>query len=156
MYKGDKAVKKKVVLLVEDNPDDEALTLRAFRKNGMTNEVVVARDGTEALDYIFATGPYVERPYGKTPELILLDLNLPKVDGLRVLRRLRADERTKHLPVIILSSSDEERDILESYEQGANSYIRKPVNFKEFSKAIHHLGQYWLAWNIAPPLKACP
>lgn len=147
-------MKKKVVLLVEDNPDDEVLALRAFRKNGITNEVIVARDGAEALDYIFATGQYVGRPYCKMPELILLDLNLPKVDGLEVLRRLQADERTRHLPVVVLSSSDEEHDILESYKRGANSYIRKPVDFKEFSKAMYHLGQYWLAWNIAPSLKA--
>lgn len=147
-------MKKKVVLLVEDNPDDEMLALRAFRKNGIMNEVIVARDGAEALDYIFATGQYVGRPYRKMPELILLDLNLPKVDGLEVLSRLQADERTRHLPVVVLSSSDEERDIMESYKRGANSYIRKPVDFREFSKAMHHLGQYWLAWNIAPPLKA--
>ena len=147
-------MKKKVVLLVEDNPDDEMLALRAFRKNGIMNEVIVARDGAEALDYILATGQYVGRPYRKMPELILLDLNLPKVDGLEVLSRLQADERTRHLPVVVLSSSDEERDIMESYKRGANSYIRKPVDFREFSKAMHHLGQYWLAWNIAPPLKA--
>ncbi len=148
-------MKRKVVLLVEDNPDDEALALRAFRKNGITDEVVVVRDGAEALDYIFATGQHVGRPCHKMPELILLDLNLPKMDGLGVLSRLRADDRTRHLPVVVLSSSDEEHDIMESYQRGANSYIRKPVNFKEFSQAIHHLGQYWLAWNIAPPLKAC-
>jgi two-component system response regulator len=144
-------MRQKTILLVEDNPDDEALTLRALKKSNVTSEVVVARDGVEALDYLFASGAYAERDPNRLPEIVLLDLKLPKVDGLEVLRRLRADERTKLLPVVVLTSSNEGRDILESYRLGANSYIRKPVDFTQFMEAVRQLGLYWLVLNIAPP-----
>ena len=139
------------ILLVEDNPDDEALTLRAFRKNNITNEVVVARDGAEALDYLFATGAYAKREAGVMPQIVILDLKLPKIDGLEVLRRLRAAPQTKLLPVVILTSSNEERDRLEGYGLGANSYVRKPVDFAEFVDAVRQLGLYWLLLNQRPP-----
>ncbi len=142
---------KKVILLVEDNPDDEKLTLRALHKSNIANEIVVAHDGVEALDYLFATGQYSDHNAGDNPALILLDLKLPKVDGLEVLRRLRADERTKLVPVVILTSSTEEQDIVNGYDRGCNSYIRKPVDFEQFSSAITHLGMYWLVMNEAPP-----
>lgn len=141
----------KIILLVEDNPDDEALTLRALKKNNIRNQVVVARDGVEALDYLFATGSYTGREARAKPQVILLDLNLPKLDGLEVLRRIRADERTRLLPVVILTSSKEERDRIEGYSQGANSYIRKPVDFGQFTEAVRHLGLYWLVLNEPPP-----
>ena len=141
----------KVILLVEDNPDDELLTLRALRKNDVTGEVVVARDGVEALDYLFGTGAYAGRDTSVMPQLILLDLNLPKIDGLEVLRRLRADERTRLLPVVILTSSREQKDMLEGYGLGANSYVRKPVNFEQFVRAVEQLKLYWLILNEAPP-----
>ena len=140
-----------VILLVEDNPDDELLTLRALKKNNFTNEVVVARDGVEALDYLFATGEYAGRDASVMPQLILLDLKLPKVDGLEVLRRLRSDERTRLLPVVILTSSKELEDMLDSYDSGANSYVRKPVNFEQFVWAVEQLKLYWLGLNEAPP-----
>ena len=140
-----------VILLVEDNPDDELLALRALRKNNVTNEVVVARNGVEALDYLFASGPHAGRDTSTMPRLILLDLKLPKVDGLEVLKRLRSDERTKLLPVVILTSSREREDMLEGYGLGANSYIRKPVNFEQFVKAVEQLKLYWLGLNEAPP-----
>jgi two-component system, response regulator len=140
-----------VILLVEDNPDDELLTLRALKKNNFTNEVVVARDGVEALDYLFATGEYAGRDASVMPQLILLDLKLPKVDGLEVLRRLRSDERTRLLPVVILTSSKELEDMLDSYGSGANSYVRKPVNFEQFVWAVEQLNLYWLGLNEAPP-----
>lgn len=140
------------ILLVEDNPDDEALTLRAFRKNNVTNEVVVARDGAEALDYLFGTGTYANRDITLLPQVVILDLKLPKIDGLEVLRRLRADAHTKLLPVVILTSSNEERDRLEGYGLGANSYVRKPVDFAEFVNAVRQLGLYWLLLNERPPL----
>lgn len=140
-----------VILLVEDNPDDEALTLRAFRKNNITNEVVVARDGAEALDYLFAAGAYAERDSAVVPQIVILDLKLPKIDGLEVLRRLRAAPQTKLLPVVILTSSNEERDRLEGYGLGANSYVRKPVDFAEFVDAVRQLGLYWLLLNQRPP-----
>jgi len=140
-----------IILLVEDNPDDEALTLRAFKKNNILNEVVVARDGAEALEYLFATGAYAGRDMSVMPQIILLDLKLPKVDGLEVLRRLRADERTKLLPVVILTSSKEEQDLINGYNLGANSYIRKPVDFCQFTEAIRHMGMYWLVLNEPPP-----
>jgi two-component system response regulator len=141
----------KIILLVEDNPDDEALTLRAFGKNKIKNEVVVARDGAEALDYLFATGIHDGRDVMDLPQVVLLDLKLPKVDGLEVLRRIRADERTRLLPVVILTSSKEERDVIEGYRLGANSYVHKPVNFDEFVDAARQLGLYWLLLNEPPP-----
>lgn len=142
----------KIILLVEDNPDDEALTLRALKKNNILNEVVVAHDGVEALDFLFATGPYTGRDIRIMPQIILLDLKLPKIDGLEVLRRLRADSRTKLLPVIILTSSSEETDITNGYHLGANSYVRKPVDFAQFVEAVRQLGLYWLVLNEAPPV----
>lgn len=141
----------KVILLVEDNPDDEALTLRALQKNNISNEVVVARDGAEALDYLFATGAHRGRDPRNLPTVTLLDLKLPKVDGLEVLRRLRADERTKLLPVVILTSSNEEQDRMRGYSLGANSYVRKPVDFSQFTEAVRQLGLYWLLLNEAAP-----
>src|SRR5215211_2999306 len=144
-------MKTKVILLVEDNPDDELLTLRALKKSGVKNEVVVAHDGVEALDYLFASGPHSGRDPAVMPQLILLDLKLPRVDGLEVLRRLRSDERTRRLPVVILTSSREQRDMLEGYGLGANSYIRKPVNFEQFVKAVELLRSYWLVLNEDPP-----
>jgi two-component system, response regulator len=142
----------KVILLVEDNPDDELLTLRALKKTGVQNEVVVARDGVEALDYLFASGPYSGRDPTVLPQLILLDLKLPKVDGLEVLRRLRSDERTRRLPVVILTSSREQQDMLDGYGLGANSYIRKPVDFQQFIRAVEQLRLYWLVLNEVPPV----
>jgi two-component system response regulator len=145
----------KIILLVEDNPDDEALTLRAFVKNNIANTVVVARDGVEALEYLFATGAYADRDARELPQIVLLDLKLPKLDGLAVLRRLHADERTALLPVVILTSSREEQDLIQSYRLGANSYIRKPVDFVQFSEAIRQLGLYWLVLNeAAPPIES--
>jgi two-component system response regulator len=145
-------MRKKIILLVEDNPDDELLAIRALEKNNIMNEVVVARDGAEALDYLFGTGAYTGRDMSVMPQIILLDLKLPKIDGLEVLRRLRNDERTKLLPVVVLTSSKEERDLTESYSLGANSYIRKPVNFAQFTEAIRQLGLYWLVLNESPPV----
>jgi two-component system response regulator len=142
-------VKDKIILLVEDNPDDEALTLRALDKNNLSTAVMVAHDGAEALDYLFGNGAYADRDTSMTPRVILLDLKLPKVDGLEVLRRLRTDVRTRHLPVVILTSSDEEQDIIDSYSLGANSYIRKPVDFAQFNEAVRQLKQYWLLLNKA-------
>jgi two-component system response regulator len=143
---------ERVILLVEDNPDDEALTLRALGKNNIKNEIVVARDGAEALDYLFATGAHAGRDTSVLPQVVLLDLKLPKIDGLEVLRRLRADERTRLLPVVILTSSKEEQDLLRGYSLGANSYIRKPVDFNQFSEAVRNLGLYWLVLNEPPPV----
>lgn len=142
---------EKIILLVEDNPDDEVLTLRALEKNNILNEVVVVRDGAEALDYLFKRGKFSDQDKNNLPEIILLDLKLPKVDGLEVLRRVREDKRTKLLPVIVLTSSKEEQDIVDSYNLGANSYIRKPVDFSQFSDAVRQLGLYWLVLNVAPP-----
>jgi two-component system response regulator len=142
----------KVVLLVEDNPDDVDLTLRAFKKNNLMNEIVVARDGAEALDYLFGTGAYAGRSLSQMPQLVLLDLKLPRMDGLEVLRRIRAGEWTSLLPVVILTTSKEERDLIQSYSLGANSYIRKPVDFNQFGEAVRNLGLYWLVLNEAPPL----
>ena len=143
---------KRTILLVEDNPDDEALTLRALNRNNIRNRVVVAHDGVEALDYLFNTGEYVGHEHEMT-QVILLDLKLPKIDGLEVLRRVRADARTRLLPVVILTSSTEEQDIINGYGLGANSYVRKPVDFNEFVEAINKLGMYWLVLNEAPPLR---
>jgi len=144
-------VDERVILLVEDNPDDEALTLRALKKNNITNKMVVARDGVEALDYLFGTGMYAGRDTSVEPELILLDLKLPKIDGFEVLKKLRADERTKLLPVVILTSSKEQQDIVNGYGLGANSYVRKPVDFQDFLDAVLQLGLYWLILNETPP-----
>lgn len=141
---------KKTILLVEDNPDDEMLTLRAMKKNKILNEIVVARDGSEALDYIFGTGKYEGRDVADSPQLILLDLNLPKIGGLEVLKRIREDSRTRLYPVVILTSSREERDLVESYKLGANSYIRKPVDFNQFIEAVQQLRLYWLVLNELP------
>ena len=138
---------------MEDNPDDETLTLRALERNNILNEVVVARDGVEALDYLFARGMYAERDMSVMPQVILLDLNLPKIDGLEVLQSLRADDRTKFLPVVIFTSSKEEQDIINSYNLGANSYIRKPVDFFQFTEAVRQLKLYWLVLNEVPPKK---
>lgn len=135
------------ILLVEDNPDDEALTLRAFTKNRIANQVVVARDGVEALDYLFGSGSFSGRDMSIMPAVILLDLKLPRIDGLEVLRRVRADSRTRLLPVVILTTSKEQKDIYEAYSLGANSYIRKPVDFEKFIYAVGQLGLYWLALN---------
>ncbi|MFP5410996.1 MAG: response regulator [Gammaproteobacteria bacterium] len=141
----------KVILLVEDNPDDEALTLRALQKNNILNQVVVARDGVEALDYLFGTSAYAGRDTRVQPQIVLLDLKLPRVDGLEVLRQMRADPRTATQPVAILTTSNEDRDILSSYQLGANSYIRKPVDFEQFIEAVRQLGMYWLVLNVPPP-----
>lgn len=141
----------KIILLVEDNPDDEALTLRALTKNNITNDVVVARDGVEALDYLLGAGKYAGRDTSVMPQLILLDLKLPKIDGLEVLRRIRADERTRLLPVVILTSSNDEKDRINGYGLGANSYVRKPVDFTQFIDAVRQLGLYWLLLNEPPP-----
>ena len=140
----------KTILLVEDNPDDELLTLRALKKNNVFNKVVVARDGAEALDYLFGEGAYEGRDVSDIPQVVLLDLKLPKVDGLEVLRRLRADERTRLLPVVILTSSREQQDLLDGYGYGANSYVRKPVDFAQFSRAVEQLELYWLLLNETP------
>lgn len=140
----------KQILLVEDNPDDVALTMRALRKNNIANEVVVAKDGVEALDYLFGTGAHAGRDAGKIPAVVLLDLKLPRIDGLEVLERLRSDERTKLAPVVILTSSKEEQDLIRGYRLGANSYIRKPVDFIQFSEAVRQLGLYWLVLNEPP------
>jgi two-component system response regulator len=141
----------KVILLVEDNPSDIGLTQRAFSKSAIRNELVVAEDGQEALDYLFCTGPHSGRDIADTPMLILLDLKLPRVDGLEVLRRVRADSRTRRIPVVILTSSNEEQDIAAGYDLGTNSYIRKPVDFQQFAEVIKQLGLYWLVINEAPP-----
>ena len=142
----------KMILLVEDNADDEALTLRALNKSKIANTIVVVRDGAEALDYLFCTGSYADRNPLDLPQVILLDLKLPKIDGLEVLRRLRAEPRTHMLPVFILTSSKEEQDLVNAYSSGANSYVRKPVDFTQFVEAIRQLGLYWLVLNEVPPL----
>jgi CheY-like chemotaxis protein len=144
-------MEKKVILLVEDNPDDVDLTLRAMKKGNILNKVIVASDGVQALDYLFGTGTYTGRDMSIMPTIVLLDLKLPKIDGLEVLRRLRADERTKLLPVVILTSSKEEQDLISSYKLGANSYIRKPVDFVQFTEAVQQLKLYWLLMNESPP-----
>jgi len=141
---------KRSILLVEDNPDDEELTLRALNRNLIANDVVVAHDGEEALDFIFGRGAWAGRDPADLPALILLDLNLPVLDGLGVLRQIRADERTRRAPVVILTSSNEQRDLVRSYDLGANSYVRKPVEFEEFVEAVRQLGVYWLVLNELP------
>lgn len=140
-----------VILLVEDSSSDEELTLRALRKSGIANRVVVTRDGAEALDYLFAQGAFAQRDPREVPQVVLLDLNLPKIGGLEVLRRLRADERTKLLPVVILTSSREDKDLLGGYASGANSYVVKPVDFTQFAEAVRQLGMFWLVVNQPPP-----
>lgn len=146
----------KTILLVEDNPTDEKLTVRAFKNCGIANEVVVTHDGAEALDYLFSAGPYQRRPVGELPTLTLLDLKLPRIDGLEVLRRIRADQRTRTLPVVILTSSKEEDDIARGYDLGANAYVRKPVQFTEFAEAAKTLGLFWLLLNEPMPLRREP
>jgi two-component system, response regulator len=140
----------KVILLVEDNPDDEALTLRALKGNNINNQIVVARDGAEAIAYLFGTGPHAGRDTTQQPALILLDLKLPKLDGFDVLKQLRADDRTKLQPVVILTSSNEQQDLVHGYGLGANSYVRKPVDFRQFTEAVKQLGLYWLVINENP------
>ena len=144
-------MKSKIILLVEDNPSDIGLTKRALDKSHIANELVVAEDGQEALDYVFGAGAYAGRDVTQLPALVLLDLKLPRVGGLEVLRRIRADERTRRLPVVILTTSQEEQDVAASYDLGVNSYIRKPVDFNQFAQAIQHLGLYWLVLNEVPP-----
>jgi len=146
----------RTILLVEDNPRDEELTLRALRKSNLLNPIVVARDGVEALDYLFGRGAHAGRPDAALPQVILLDLKLPKLDGLEVLKTLRLDERTKFLPVVILTSSVEEQDLVRGYSLGANSYVRKPVDFVQFSEAVKQLGLYWLLINELAPIGAKP
>ncbi len=147
---------KKIILLVEDNLDDVDLTVRALKKGNILNEIVVVRDGVEALDYLFGTGVYAGRDLSIMPTVVMLDLKLPKIDGLEVLRYIRADERTKFLPVVILTSSREEQDMLNGYRLGANSYIRKPVDFAQFTEAVHQLKLYWLILNELPPRQRTP
>ena len=141
----------KAILLVEDNPDDVELTLRALKQYNVKNQIMVVRDGAEALDYLFSTGAYADRDTSLMPAVVLLDLKLPKVDGLEVLQRMRADERTKLTPVVVLTSSREEQDVINSYKFGANSYVRKPVDFTQFVEAGRQLGLYWLVLNEPPP-----
>lgn len=144
-------MKPKIILLVEDNPSDIGLTKRALAKSHIANEMVVAEDGQEALDYLFGAGDCAEQTMNDLPALVLLDLKLPRVDGAEVLRRIRADERTRRLPVVVLTTSGEEQDIAQSYDLGANSFIRKPVDFKQFARSVEHLGLYWLVMNETPP-----
>ena len=144
----------KLLLLVEDNPDDVELTLRALKKSRIASEVVVARDGVEALAYLFATGPYADRNPDADPALVLLDLKLPKIDGLEVLRQMRAADRTAFVPVVVLTLSNEEQDIREAYRLGANSYLRKPVDFDRFNELLQQVGRYWLQLNEAPPQRS--
>lgn len=145
-------MKDRVILLVEDNPDDEALTQRALKKNNILNELVVAHDGAEALEYLFGTGKHAGRDTSVLPAVVLLDIKLPRIDGLEVLKRLRADERTKLLPIVMLTSSKEEQDVIRGYSLGANSYVRKPVDFTQFIEAVKQLGLYWLVLNEAAPV----
>ena len=140
------------ILLVEDNPNDVELTLHALKKNNLTNRVYVVRDGAEALEYLFSSGAYAGRDLNQTPKVILLDLKLPKVDGMEVLKRIKADERTRSIPVVVLTSSREERDIVDSYRLGVNSYITKPVDFDQFTEAVRQLGLYWLLLNQPPKM----
>jgi CheY-like chemotaxis protein len=146
-------MENKTILLVEDNLDDVELTIHAFKKNNIRNEVIVMGDGAEALDFLFGQGKYADRDLSIMPTIILLDIKLPKIDGLEVLRRLRANELTQYIPVVILTSSKEEQDIINGYRFGVNSYVRKPVNFNQFAEAVNSLGLYWLLLNEAPPVK---
>lgn len=144
-------IRNHVILLVEDNPNDVELTLRAFEKSDLAKDIVVVPDGEQAIHYLFSTGPHANRDQALMPEVVLLDMKLPKIDGLGVLRRMRNDLRTKRLPVVILTSSREEKDVASSYDLGANSFVRKPVDFAEFVDAARHLGIYWLVMNQPPP-----
>lgn len=144
---------ERYILLVEDNPDDEELTLLSLRKNNLSHEIVVVRDGVEAIEYLFGTGQYAGRDITQAPTVILLDLKLPKLDGLGVLKRLRADDRTRNLPVVVLTSSSQDADVLASYNLGANSYVRKPVEFGAFVEAVSSLGLYWVLLNRPPPMQ---
>ena len=144
---------ERYILLVEDNPDDEELTLLSLRKNNLAHDIVVVRDGVEAIEFLFGTGQYAGRDTGHSPTVILLDLKLPKLDGLGVLKRLRADDRTRHLPVVVLTSSSQDADVLASYNLGANSYVRKPVEFGAFVEAVSNLGLYWVLLNRPPPMQ---
>lgn len=141
---------KRVIMIVEDSEDDLELALRAFRHNNVLNEIVVARDGVEALDYLFGTGPHAGRDLSVMPEVVLLDLKMPRLGGLEVLQRVRSDHRTRYLPVVVLTSSDEEKDMIDSYHYGVNSYIRKPVDFKQFTEAVRQLSLYWVVLNQCP------
>ncbi len=152
IFLGEKTMKEKIILLVEDDPDDVDLTIRAFKKNNILNKVIVAKDGVEALDYLFCTGTYAGRNVKEMPVVVLLDLKLPKIDGLEVLRNIRQNEITCLLPVVILTSSAEQKDLIDGYSLGANSYIRKPVELDQFVEAVKHLGLYWLLWNEPPPM----
>jgi two-component system, response regulator len=143
----------KIILLVEDSKDDRELTLRSLEKNRIASEIIIARDGVEAIDYLFGTGAYAGRDPSETPALILLDLKLPKVDGLEVLRQVRSHPMTKRIPVVVLSTSSEDIDKMKSYDLGANSYVRKPIDFDQFMEAIRQLGHYWLALNEPPPMR---
>ncbi len=145
--------KEKTILLVEDNPDDELLAVRALKISNIKNKIIIARDGVEALDYLFGTGKYQGRDLNDMPQIILLDLKLPKIDGLEVLKKIRGNDRTKLLPVAVLTSSKEEKDMVDSYTLGANSYIRKPVDFDQFTESVRQLGLYWLVINESPPGK---
>jgi two-component system response regulator len=144
-------MEEKIILLVEDNPDDVELTLRAFKKNNILNRVIIAKDGAEALEYLFGTGTYAGRELKDLPVVILLDLKLPKIDGMEVLKRIRQDNRTKLIPVVILTSSREPKDVVDGYSLGANGYVRKPVEFGQFVEAMRNLGLFWLLWNEPPP-----
>ncbi len=146
------ATENRRILLVEDNPDDQQLTLRALDRHHIANQVVIVHDGVEAIDYLFGTGEFAGRDPADLPALVLLDLKLPRLDGLEVLQRIRADERTRLLPVVILTSSAEERDLISGYSLGANSYVRKPVDFEQFAEAVRYLGLYWLVLNQPPPV----
>ncbi len=141
----------KLIMVVEDNPDDEELTLRALRQGKVANDIVVTRDGSEALEFMFGTGKYAGRDLSRMPAVILLDLKLPKLSGLEVLQRLRADERTRLIPIVVLTSSSEDEDMLRSYESGANSYVRKPIEFSAFASAVGQLGVYWMLLNQPVP-----
>ena len=144
---------ERYILLVEDNPDDEELTLLSLRKNNLAHDIVVVRDGVEAIEFLFGTGQYAGRDTTQSPTVILLDLKLPKLDGLGVLKRLRADDRTRNLPVVVLTSSSQDADVLASYNLGANSYVRKPVEFGAFVEAVSSLGLYWVVLNRPPPMQ---